>query len=73
MSNSNDAPTTTPTKPYDYIGQIIAYEALELDEDAIIELFQYLIDKGIVWGLQGSYQRMAQRMIDNGICTPKGV
>ena len=68
MSNS----TATPTKPYDFIGQIVAYESGELDEDAIIELFQYLIDKNIIFSLQGTYQRMAQRMIDTGICTPKG-
>lgn len=71
MSNSI-APATPATEPYDYIGQIIAYEALELDEDAVIELFQYLIDKGIIMNLQGSYQRTAQHLINAGICTPKG-
>jgi hypothetical protein len=32
---------------------------------------QSLIDSGIVWSLQGSYQRAAHSMIDAGLCTPK--
>ena len=39
-----------------------------IEEDYITSI-QYLIDTGIVWNLQGSYQRMAQHAIANGICS----
>lgn len=53
-------------KRYDLFGQIIAYEASALDEDDTIELFQHLVDSGVVWELQGSYARMAMRLIEDG-------
>jgi aspartate-semialdehyde dehydrogenase len=59
----------TETKPYDLAGNIIAYESGELDEDAVIELFQHLIDTRKILHLQGSYQRTAQALIANGTCT----
>lgn len=57
------------TKPYDYTGAIIAFESGELDSDAVVELFQYLIDTGLAWQLQGSYGRTAVALIQNGDCT----
>lgn len=48
--------------------QMVAFEEGELDEDGIVILFQSLIDSGLVWRLQGSYGRMAQALIDNGMC-----
>ena len=53
-------------KRYDYVGAIIAYEQGELDDDATLELFQHLVDTGLAWQLQGSYGRMAQRLIETG-------
>ena len=41
----------------------------EATEEDQITCMQYLIDTGIVWNLQGSYQRMAQHAIANGICS----
>lgn len=55
----------------DVVGDIIAFESGELDDEQTIALFQRLIDDGTVWHLQGSYGRMAQRLIDAGHCTPK--
>ena len=52
----------------DQIDKIMAFESGELDEDGIIELFQELIDSGLVWQLQGSYGRMANSLIENGYC-----
>lgn len=51
------------------LNQIIAYEAGELSEDEIIELFQELIDSGLAWTLQGHYGRTAVALIEAGLCT----
>jgi len=53
--------------PFDLTNKIIAFESGELDEDGVIELFQYLVDTGMAWQLQGSYGREAMRMIDAGL------
>ncbi len=54
------------------IDQIIRYENGELDEEQTIEMFQQLIDTGLVWQLQGSYGRTAMNLIDEGFCTNGG-
>lgn len=58
-------------KPYDVTGAIIEYEMGSMDEDATIELFQYLVDTGMAWTLQGYYGRMAKTLIDQGLVKPK--
>jgi hypothetical protein len=52
----------------DHIDKIIAFEQGKLDFEATIELFQELIDSGLVWKLQGSYGRTARGLIDEGWC-----
>ena len=52
----------------DQVSKIMAFESGELDEEGIIELFQELIDSGLVWKLQGSYGRTAKALIDAGYC-----
>lgn len=47
---------------------IMAYESGELTKNEIIEGFQDGIDSGSVWKLQGSYGRMATRLLELGLC-----
>lgn len=58
------------SRPVSLVDDIMRYEQGELDEDATIALFDYLVSHGMIWGLQGSYQREAQRMIDAGLIKP---
>lgn len=53
------------------VSWIMNYEAGELDHDEIVEGFQKMIDDGCLWRLQGSYGRMAARLIDYGYCRRK--
>ena len=39
-------------------------------EDQLREAWQYLIDTGLAWSLQGWFGRTAQQLIDAGECTP---
>ena len=36
-----------------------------------IEAWQYLIDTGMVWTLQGAFGRMANALIEEGVCAPR--
>lgn len=53
---------------FDTCSFVMAYECGELDDDAIIEGFQHLIDSGLAWQLQGHYGRTAAALIENGDC-----
>ena len=37
-------------------------------EDQILEAWQYLIDTGLCWQLQGWFGRTATALIEDGIC-----
>lgn len=60
-------------KQADIMDAIMAYEAGVLDQDAIVALFQYLVDTGMAWTLQGSYGRTAMDMLKAGIIQRKQV
>jgi len=47
--------------------QIIEAEIEECDVDEVIQAWQYLLDSGVLFSLQGSYQRMAQQLIEDGV------
>lgn len=46
--------------------RISDYELGELSGEEEVELFQCLVDSGVVWHLQGSYQREAIRLLEAG-------
>ena len=54
----------------DLLSGIVLFEEGRLDDDQIIELFQYLIDTGVAWQLQGGYGRFASDLIKRGHCMP---
>ena len=54
-------------RPYDVVGNIIAYEQGDLDDEATLTLFQHLVDTGLAWSLQGSYGRTAAALIERGL------
>jgi len=48
----------------------IAEGWIEADtEQEVVEAWQYLIDTGLCWSLQGWFGRTAQSLIDDGVCT----
>ena len=52
----------------DQLDRMIAYEEGHLGPVDTVELFQELIDSGLVWKLQGCYVRQAQALLDAGYC-----
>jgi hypothetical protein len=44
----------------------MAYEDGDLEFDDVVDLFQTLVDSGLVWQLQGSYGRTAAALIASG-------
>ena len=49
------------------VDQIMAFEQGDLSDEDTIELFQYLVDTGDAWKLQGSYGRRAMHLINLGL------
>ena len=50
------------------INKIIEYEDGSMTQEDTIEFFQEMINSGIVWKLQGHYDRMAKQLIEGGYC-----
>jgi len=54
-------------KKFDVVGAIMAYEEGSLDDEGVIELYQHLIDTGLINSLQGFYQRNAADLLKAGL------
>jgi len=52
------------------VDRIMRYEAGEMGENEMINLFQDLVDCGMAWQLQGHYGRTATRLLEAGIIFP---
>lgn len=50
----------------DLLDDLLDYEEGKLDDDAVIALFQQLVNTGLAWELQGSYGRTASMLILQG-------
>ena len=54
-------------EPMDIVGKIMAFEQGELTNEEVYDLFQFLLDSGMIHSLQGSYQRMAEELLLAGV------
>lgn len=57
-------------RTFDLVAAIASYEAGDLDDASIIDLFQYIVNHRLDLQLQGAYGRTAQRMLDAGVILP---
>lgn len=57
---------------FDVVGFVIEYESGTLTEDEMIDGFQYLVDTGLAWTLQGHYGRTAMALIEAGYVRAPG-
>ena len=55
--------------PYNVAENISAYENGRLDEEAVIKLFQHLVDNGQVWELDAKYGKTAVELAEAGRIT----
>lgn len=53
---------------YTACAAIEGFDGEQHDYTDIVSAWQYLIDSGDAWSLQGWYGRTAQDLIDRGIC-----
>lgn len=67
-----DFPEFTLAQNPDVVSQIMAFESGELDPDGVLDLFSHLIKTGMLYSLQGFYQRTARDLIRAGYLTPQG-
>jgi hypothetical protein len=52
------------------VSDLMRYEAGEMDEGEVVTMFQYLINSGMAWKLQGVYGIIATKFIEVSLCDP---
>ena len=50
-----------------YTAVAIAEGVQDADDEEMLDAYQYLVDTGVIWKLQGSFGRVAQHLIDAGL------
>ena len=71
MNVQSTQETQVKPAPYDYASAMFAWEDGALDEDETLKLFQYLVDTGLTWSLQGFYGRQAAAFLNAGLISPQ--
>lgn len=56
--------------PYQAVSIVEGFDGEEHSEEEILAAWQYLVDTGVVWRLQGTYGRMAKQLIEEGLIAP---
>ena len=49
------------------LDMLMAYENNELNEEQTVNLFQNLVDSGLIFSLQGHYMRVAKELVAMGL------
>jgi hypothetical protein len=70
-SSKQEGTKMAEEKKFDVVRMMMEYENGDLDGENSIELFQYLLDTGMCWRLQGHYGRMAKTLIAGGYIKEK--
>lgn len=68
MGNETAQVEYEPISEAEVVDWLLAYETDELEPVEVFRLFQTLINTGQAWQLQGHYGRMAEHLIDTGVC-----
>lgn len=58
--------------PFDACAIVEGFSGEEHSEEEHLEAWQYLVDTGLAWSLQGWYGRAAARLIEAGVISPAG-
>lgn len=53
---------------YDAVAACEGFDGLTHDKESLTEAWQYLIDTGAAWTLQGWFGRTATQLIADGVC-----
>lgn len=56
---------------YEACAIVEGFDGVEHSQEKVIGAWQYLIDTGLAWQLQGWYGRTAEDLIINGLCKPR--
>lgn len=54
--------------PYTACATVEGFDGDQHDETELLDAWQYLIDTGLAWQLQGWYGRTAASLIEAGLC-----